>query len=96
MRVRERKKFDWDEYYDLRNVEDRSKYLKECYPIKKVRYFCWCVQAGDEKPTRAGKKDGYESIRDLKEDLKEFFPMLKSGRDRCWVTKEEVVGIIIE
>ena len=85
------RKFDWDEYWGLEKPKERKRYLKECYHIPKVRYHVWYVLPGDEKPSRAGKDDGFDSMKRVNEYLRELLPRLKDGRARCWISKEEVI-----
>ena len=92
MKVRD---FDWNEYYRLKTPEERKRYMRECYDIPKVRYYVWYVLPGDAKPKRAGRSDGFESVRELNEYLKELLPRLKSGKIRYWITKEEVIEELV-
>ncbi|MCW3134547.1 MAG: hypothetical protein N2V78_09495 [Methanophagales archaeon] len=53
------------------------------------RYYCWVE--GYVSSYQIGRMDGYESIDDLKKDLKRILDDIKKKRGTYWITKSIVV-----
>ncbi|RKY33156.1 MAG: hypothetical protein DRP74_00455 [Candidatus Omnitrophota bacterium] len=92
------KEFNWEKWTELLetgSAKERKEFLKQHLEKPTLRYYFW--EAGPTYgPRQLGRCEGYETIEELKEDMKYTIQQVKEGRCLGWIMKAEIVEEIGE